>query len=262
MTALSPALFQITGLYALDLSGNRLTAVPPELGQLTELVHLDLSGNQLTALSPALGQLTELAHLDLSGNQLTALPPELAQLTDLITLNLSGNQLETIESSAQYLRSHFKELDLSDNPLTALPTRLPSSFKVDHLDLSGTALTTLPPVLQQRPLISLALRRHQLTDLAAELAGLAQGPLPPTRLDLSDNQLSGPLSELAPLPPLLSLDLRGNPLATCLLPLPWQVERYVYPPEYTYVADFYRWLLSPPPDTEPTDLPFLSLCWD
>ena len=239
----------------------------------------------MTALSPAVGQLTELAHLDLSGNQLTALPPELAQLTDLITLNLSGNQLETIESSAQYLRSHFKELDLSDNPLTALPTRLPSSFKVDHLDLSGTALTTLPPVLQQRPLISLALRRHQLTDLAAELAGLAQGPLPPTRLDLSDNQLttlpatlaqftglthldlsdnqlSGPLSELAPLPPLLSLDLRGNPLATCLLPLPWQVERYVYPPEYTYVADFYRWLLSPPPDTEPTDLPFLSLCWE
>ena len=63
------------------------------------------------------------------------------------------------------------------------------------------------------------------------------------------------------------LDLRGNPLTTCLLPLPWRIDRYIYPPDYNYgTARFYNHvnfdyrLLSPMSGTEPSDLPFLDLC--
>ena len=65
---------------------------------------------------------------------------------------------------------------------------------------------------------------------------------------------------LSQLRPLLSLDLRGNPLTTCPLPLPWQIDRYIYPPDYEYDAYFDHWLLSPMSGTEPSDLPFLDLC--
>ena len=73
---------------------------------------------------------------------------------------------------------------------------------------------------------------------------------------------------LSQLRPLLSLDLRGNPLTTCPLPLPWQIDHYIYPPDYNWdVAHFldhvnfdYRLLSPMSGSTEPSDLPFLDLC--
>ena len=66
---------------------------------------------------------------------------------------------------------------------------------------------------------------------------------------------------LSQLRPLLSLDLRGNPLTSCLLPLPWQIDRYIYPPNEAYAyVEFDRWYLSSPTSPEYPDLPFLELC--
>jgi Leucine-rich repeat (LRR) protein len=110
-----------------------------------------------------------------------------------------------------------------------------------HLDLSHNQLTDLPPNLDQ------------LTNL--------------THLGLSHNRFSDIPPVLSQLRPLLSLDLRGNPLTTCPLPLPWRIDRYIYPPDENWgVALFYHHvnfdyrLLSPMPGTEPSDLPFLELC--
>ena len=72
--------------------------------------------------------------------------------------------------------------------------------------------------------------------------------------------ISASLPSLAELKRLKYLDLRGNPLTTCLLPLPWHIDRYVYPPDCAYPFDFDHWYLSPPPRTEHLDLPFLDLC--
>ncbi len=50
-------------------------------------------------------------------------------------------------------------------------------------------------------------------------------------LDLGHNRFSEIPPVLSQLRPLLSLDLRGNPPTTCHLPWPWQIDRYIYPPD-------------------------------
>ena len=239
LTTLPPELGLLPQLVSLDLSGNRLTSLPPELAQASRLRHLDLSGNRLPGLPEGLGQLSQLDSLDLSGNHLTVAPPVLAQLR-LEVLNLSHNQLTDLHLDRGHLKN-LRQLDLSHNQLTD-PALLAQSLRLlGQLDLSYNQLTDLPLDLDQ-------------------LLFLKQ-------LDLSHNRFSDIPPVLSQLRPLLSLDLRGNPLTTCPLPLPWQIDRYIYPPDGNYgVARFYNHvnfdyrLLSPMSGTEPSDLPFLDLC--
>ena len=94
----------------------------------------------------------------------------------------------------------------------------------------------------------------------ADDAALGTGPAPHLgALDVQGNQLSS-LPSPAVLKRLKNLDLSGNPLTTCPLPLPWQMGRYIFPPDYDYPVDFDHWYLSPPPRTESSDLPVLELC--
>ena len=295
-----PAIGNLTTLVHLGLGGNQLTALPPELGQLPQLYSLDLSGNRLTALPPELKQ-ASLRHLDLSGNQLTGLPPELGQLPHLDSLDLSGNRLTGLSDLAVDLEQAAKlprgllRLDLSDNQLTAVPPVLvqlaalevlhlshnqltdqsltldPWKHDLTHLtqtltqlDLSHNQLTDLPLDLDQlESLTHLDLSHNRLTDLPLDLGQLVFLK----QLDLSHNQFSEIPSVLSQLRPLLSLDLRGNPLTTCPLPLPWRIDRYIYPPDENWgVARFFNHvnfdyrLLSPMSGTEPSDLPFLDRC--
>ena len=300
LTDLPAALFRLDRLHTLNLSGNQLGTVPPELGDLTTLETLGLGDNQLTDLPPELGQLPQLVSLDLSGNQLRALPPELAQAANLSHLNLSDNQLTGLPAGLVQL-SQLDSLDLSHNQLSDLSdlaAELEQVAKLPRwlirLDLSDNQLTAVPPVLVQlNALEVLHLSHNQLTDQSLTLDHLKHNltHLTLTQLDLSHNQLTDlPLeldhlkyylihldlshnrfSEIPPalsqLRPLLSLDLRGNPLTTCPLPLPWQIDRYIYPPDENWgVARFFNHvnfdyrLLSPMSGTEPSDLPFLDLC--
>ena len=87
------------------------------------------------------------------------------------------------------------------------------------------------------------------------------------KVELSHNRFSAIPPVLSQLPPLRSLDLRGNPWATCPLPLPWHIDRYVYPTAADSSSTFHDWqhrfddwLLSPRTQPEHTDLPFLDLC--
>ena len=107
-----------------------------------------------------------------------------------------------------------------------------------------------------RSLGQLDLSRNQLIDLPPDLGQL----IFLKQLDLSHNRFSEIPPVLSQLRPLLSLDLRGNPLTTCPLPLPWRIDRYIYPPDGWFPADFDHWLLSPTPSAELSDLPFLDLC--
>ena len=43
------------------------------------------------------------------------------------------------------------------------------------------------------------------------------------------------------------------------MPLPWQIDRYIFPPDEDYL-DYHQWPLSSPTGTEHPDLSFLDLC--
>ena len=262
LTSLPESLWQLAQLEVLNLSGNRLGTVPPQIGDMAVLWNLGLGDNQLTTLPPELGQLPQLYSLDLSGNRLTELPPELAQASNLRHLNLARNHLSALPAGLGQL-SQLDSLDLSGNQLMGLSNpavdleqvaQLPRRLR--QLDLSDNQLTVVPPVVTQFRLEVLNLSRNQLTDLPPDLD--QQKIL--KHLDLSHNQFSDIPPVLSRLRPLLFLDLRGNPLTTCPLPLPWQIDRYIFPPDYEAFAELDPWLLSPPPSAAPPDLPFLDLC--
>ncbi len=298
LALLPPEIGQLQGLRTLNLAGNELVALPPELGQLSQLALLGVSENRLATLPPELGRLRRLLSLDLSGNQVTDLPaPVVGQL--LKALTGSGIPSRTFTHLTPHVfRSdsldlnlyHSDSLDLGDNPLTALPAYPPSGagmpphelprlrlslaglglndlnadlermvqwpHQVIHLDLSHNQLTAAPSALALfHDLTHLDLSHNQLSDLSLDPDQLAHL----THLDLSHNRFSEIPPVLSQLHPLLSLDLRGNPLTTCPLPLPWHIDRYIYPPDYDHV-EFDHWYLSPPRRTEHPDLPFLELC--
>ncbi|MCY3660611.1 MAG: leucine-rich repeat domain-containing protein [Caldilineaceae bacterium] len=260
LTNLPKALFRLDRLTRLNLSSNQLGTLPPEIGVLATLETLGLSDNQFTVLPPELGQLSQLISLDLSDNRLTDLPPELGQLSQLVSLDLSGNQLTGLsdpavasEQAARWPR-RLTRLDLSGNQLAEIP---PVLRRLKVLNLSHNQLTN--PSLdrdQLKNLTHLDLSHNQLADLPLELDQLKNL----THLDLGHNRFSAIPPVLSQLRPLLSLNLRGNSLTTCPLPLPWQIDRYIYPPDYEYFGNFDHRLLSPMSGTEPSDLPFLDLC--
>ena len=277
LTDLPPDLGRIADLIQLDLSDNRLTDLPAALFRLDRLQALNLSGNQLGTVPPEIGDLATLVHLGLGDNQLTDLPPALGQLPQLVSLDLSGNQLTGLSDLAVDLEQVAKlprwliQLDLSDNQLTAVPPVLVQLDALEVLHLSHNQLTDqsltldhLKHNLTHLTLTQLDLSHNQLTDLPPELDHLKYYLI---HLDLSHNRFSEIPPALSQLRPLLSLDLRGNPLITCPLPLPWRIDRYIYPPDENWgVALFFHHvnfdyrLLSPMSGTEPSDLPFLELC--
>ena len=68
-------------LRQLNINGNEVSALLPALGDLTSLDGLYASGNRLTSVSgAALGSLTALESLHLDNNQLTSLPAEIGGL--------------------------------------------------------------------------------------------------------------------------------------------------------------------------------------
>lgn len=92
LTALSleqcPSLSHMTGLHALEMSGNYLTDISP-LSELSRLVELSIYDNDIEDISPLAG-LTELTRLNVDGNKITDLSP-LVSLLQLADLDLSGN---------------------------------------------------------------------------------------------------------------------------------------------------------------------------
>ena len=262
LETLPPRIGNLTELATLNLRDNQLTDLPQELGELSQLDTLDLSGNQLTALPAELKQISRLRHLNLSGNRLPDIPAGLDELSRLDSLDLSANQLTDLSISEAVLTKTSQwprgliQLDLSDNQLTALPLAL-VQFRLESLNLSHNQLTDFHlDQGQLRSLIELNLSHNQLTDLPMALVELQRL----TNLNLSHNQFSEIPPVLSQLRPLLSLDLRGNPLTTCPLPLRWQIDRYIYPPDFKYYDLLDPWLLKLRPGTEPSDLPFLDLC--
>ena len=186
LTALDPAIGQLTNLTTLSLFNNPLTALPTAMAGLKNLTTLYLFNNQLTEIPTAIGQLTNLTGLDLSYNQLTALPTAMAGLTNLIWLNLSYNPLTALPTTIGQL-TNLIWLDLANNQLQALPTAIGGLTKLTWLDLHHNQLTALPTAIGGLTKLTwLDLHHNQLTALPTAIGDLTNL----TWLNLSNNQLT------------------------------------------------------------------------
>ena len=111
----------LTMLFDLYFSGNRLNEVEDRLGELMNilaqsqnLTTLFLSRNRLTKIPSDISSIRKLSHLSLDENQLVDIPPSLSELSEIRTLDLDGNPLnpelaaayqEGIDAVKRYLRA-------------------------------------------------------------------------------------------------------------------------------------------------------------
>ena len=237
-----PDLSSLSGLTELDLSNNQLHGRLDGLSALTNLTHLHLHNNQLSGKLDGLSALTHLTTLDLHSNKLSGNLNALSALTHLTTLTLHTNELTEPLPDLSAL-THLTTLHLHNNQLSGSLPSLPPSLTTLTLhsnQLTGkipaelgslTALTTLtlhtnhlrgpiPDLSGLTGLTALNLSTNELglneegEQIANPLTGLAN-KLPAsslTELNLSTNQLSGPLPDLSSLSGLTALDLSTNQL--------------------------------------------------
>ena len=105
------------GERVLDLSWQGLSNVPEAVFHLTELEGLYLSGNYLKELPTSINKLKNLKWLILDKNQLRELPHRICELSNLTWLSVMNNKLTTLPDEI----GELKELRLlleAGNPLT------------------------------------------------------------------------------------------------------------------------------------------------
>jgi len=213
LTQLPDALWELTMLEELDLSGNELRELPAAIGKLVRLRSLKLvsfpSGSQLSQLPAEISQLSNLIELDLRNNNLSQLPAEIGQLSNLVELNLRNNRLSQLPAEISQL-SNLIELDLNSNQLSQLPAEIGQLSNLVELDLRNNQLSQLPAEIGQLiHLTKLYLRGNQLSQLPAEIGQLSNL----TELVLSGNQLSQLPAEIGQLIHLTKLYLNDNQLS-------------------------------------------------
>jgi len=196
------------GITSLELSEKGLTALPPAIGQLSNLTELKLWGNQLTELPPEIAQLTQLTKLNIARNQLRTLPSEIAQLSNLRILQLGHNPLTKLPPEIAQLTC-LTELLINDTQLTSLPPEIGSFTQLIYLSLSGSQLTSLPAEIGQLThLTELSGSRNQLTKLPPEIGQLTHL----TTLSIEVNQITRLPPEIGQLTHLKKLNIAVNRL--------------------------------------------------
>lgn len=134
LTAIPPAIWNLTNLEQLGINDNQLTTLPPEIGNLTKLRWLELSENLLATLPPEIGKLPNLTELYVYVNQLTTLPPEIGMLTSLEKLDLSNNEISTLPPQVGKL-TKLERLSLAGNQIMNLPLEIGEMLNLKHLDI-------------------------------------------------------------------------------------------------------------------------------
>ncbi|CAI5519920.1 unnamed protein product [Closterium sp. Naga37s-1] len=211
--SLSEALGQLTHLTSLRISGHVLSGgLPPSLSRLSHLVALDLSSNRHLSgsIPPALFALPSLRELSLRGNNLTGevLPTATAGAAaaaaaplpaSLESLDVGGNALSESIAAQVGLLTGLTRLALDHNRLDgSLPRELGALWMLRDLQLQGnalrgdvSALAAAFPTPPSAPADSAASRAPVLWGLRGVFPLL-------TRLDVSNNQLSGDAATFFP----------------------------------------------------------------
>jgi Leucine-rich repeat (LRR) protein len=172
------AVFDMTGLQELDLSGNGEIQGLERIGNLTGLRKLELARCGIESLPDGVEELVNLAELDLSGNGLSSLPETMASLTGLVTLNLDNNPIGFPEILTRL--PSLTELSLNEAQVTTLP---PSSGGLVDLSLSGNKIGGIPETWDWERLRRINLSKNRLKAKSIPL-GMTSGV---HELDLSQN---------------------------------------------------------------------------
>ncbi|KAG4381359.1 hypothetical protein JHK82_042182 [Glycine max] len=233
---------ELRSLQNLSLAGNNFSGpIPDSISEMASIKSLDLSRNSFSGMLPVtLTKTTSLVSLNLSHNGFTGKVPKGFELIPALEkLDLHGNMLEGNLDVVFMLLSSASYVDLSENMLSSSDSKkkfLPRiSESIKHLNLSHNKLTgslasgAAEPVFENLKVLDLSY--NQLDgelpgfDFVYDLEvlrlsnnrfsgfipnGLLKGDsLVLTELDLSANNLSGPLSIITSTT-LHSLNLSSN----------------------------------------------------
>ncbi|CAH2069808.1 unnamed protein product [Thlaspi arvense] len=236
--SLSSVSFNFPYLQAFDLSGNYLSGpLPDSLSNLTRLTRLFLAGNSFSGSIPdSLGSMPVLEELLLDNNRLDgSVPASFNGLTSLKRLEIQLNNISGKFPDLSSLKNLYY-LDASDNRISGpVPSSLPESVvqismrnnlmegtipesfrklnSVEVVDLSNNKLSGSIPsfIFTHQTLQQLTLSFNGFTSLDSPYYSPLGLPSELISVDLSNNQIQGPLPLfLGLLPKLSALSLEKN----------------------------------------------------
>ncbi|TKW13571.1 hypothetical protein SEVIR_5G110600v4 [Setaria viridis] len=201
----------------LDLGGCGLESagLHPALFDLTSLRHLDLSGNSLNESElPAVGfeRLTELTHLNLSYSDFAGMiPHEIRRLSKLVSLDFS-NWIYLVEGDNDYFlplgEGRWPVVEPDIGSLVANLSNLKELY-LDTVDLSGNGAAWCSAFANSTPQLQVLSLRN--TNLNAPICGSLSLIHSLTKVNLKYNKLFGRIPEsFADLPSLSVLRLAYN----------------------------------------------------
>ena len=120
-----------------------VTSLPTSIGNLTGLFRLDLSANRLTALPISIGKLRGLMSLALTDNFLTSLPESIGDLG----LNTGGLPCENKSPTFRRNNCGFQRLSLDRNVLQDLPSTMSRLTKLGLFTAANNPFSRLGPEL-------------------------------------------------------------------------------------------------------------------
>ncbi|KAG2253008.1 hypothetical protein Bca52824_083144 [Brassica carinata] len=210
----SPEFSQDHSISFLDFNTNSFEGpIPRSFGSSRNLSSINLSRNKLSGQIPSeLGNLLGLGYLNLSNNLLQgSLPSNLSNCVNLERFDVGFNKLNGTVPSSYSAWKGLATLILSENLFTGgIPSFLPELVKLSDLQMGRNAFGgEIPSSIGslQQLIYGLDLSGNGLT---GELPDKLKDLIRLTRVNVSNNKLTGSLSVLGNLTSLLHADVSNN----------------------------------------------------
>ncbi|CAJ1953075.1 unnamed protein product [Sphenostylis stenocarpa] len=193
-------LHEMSSLYFLDLSHNRLAQSLDQFQWNQNVIFLDFSFNTISGgISSSVCNASSLEYLNLSHNKLTGIIPQcLANSSSLQVLDLQSNKLHGTLPSSFSNNCWLATLNLNENKLKgSLPESLSNCTHMEDLDLGNNQLEdTFPHWLQSLQYLKvLVLRANKLHGPIVNLM-TKHGFVSLVILDISSNNFSGSIPKV------------------------------------------------------------------